>query len=86
MMNGNEYVHKLLMFFLITLHRNTVQRSSVNIELVVVYRSGSKAATLVFLDEFLNLTDYLAVYAAPVVLVGDLNLNLDDHQRRLQSV
>ena len=55
-----------------------IQVSSVNFVLVIVYRLGSEAATLVFFDDFANLVERLAVYTVPVVVVGDINLYLED--------
>ena len=55
-----------------------IQGSSVNFMLVIMYRPGSKAATSVFFDDFANLVECLAVYTSPVVVVGDINLYLED--------
>ena len=54
-----------------------IQGSSVNFVLVIVYRTGSKAVTSVFFDDFANLVESLAVYKALVVVVGDINLYLE---------
>ena len=55
-----------------------IQVSLVNFVLVIVYRSGSKAATSVFFDDFTNLAKRFTVYMAPVVVVSDINLHLED--------
>ena len=49
-----------------------------NFVLVIVYRPGSKAATSVLFDDFANLVERLTVYTAPVVVVCDINLYLED--------
>ena len=45
--------------------------SSAKQVLVVIYRPGSVAANSLFFDEFAAVVDRLAVYAIPVVIVGD---------------
>ena len=62
-----------------------IQGSSVNFVLVIVYRLGSKAATSVFFDDFANRVERLAVYMAPVVVVGNIKLYLED-QSTLSTV
>ena len=54
-----------------------IQGSSVSFVLVVVYRPESEVATSVFFDVFANFVERSAVYVAPIVLVGDINLHLD---------
>jgi hypothetical protein len=51
--------------------------SSAKLLLVVIYRPGSVAANSLFFDEFVAVVDRLAVYAMPVVIVGDVNIHLD---------
>ena len=48
-----------------------------NLLIVVVYRSGSVTVTMLFFDEFADLIEHIAAFAAPIVIVGDINLHLD---------
>ena len=43
---------------------------------VVIYRSGSTAVNAL-LDEFADVIERLAVHAAPIIIVGDMNVHLD---------
>ena len=44
----------------------------------MVYRSVSIAVNTLFFDEFADLIERVAAFAAPIVIVGDINLHLDD--------
>ncbi|PGH39091.1 MAG: hypothetical protein CRN43_11265, partial [Candidatus Nephrothrix sp. EaCA] len=46
--------------------------------LLALYRPGSSRPTTVFYDEFIDLLDQFALYNTQLVLVGDLNLHLED--------
>ena len=53
-----------------------VQGSGANI--VVIYRSCSALAHKLFFDEFANLIEHVAALSAPVAVVDDVNIHLDD--------
>ena len=55
-----------------------VTGAAVNLMLVVVYRPESQTVTSVFFDDFADLVERMAVHAAPIVIIGDINLHLDD--------
>src|SRR6218665_1913338 len=46
--------------------------------LLALYRPVSSRPTTVFYDEFIDLLDQFALYNTQLVLVGDLNLHLED--------
>src|SRR6218665_2515367 len=46
--------------------------------LLALYRPGSSRPTTAFYDEFIGLLDQFALYNSQLVLVGDLNLHLED--------
>ena len=56
----------------------SVQGSEANIEIVVVYCSGSAPVDKLFFDEFADPMERVAALSAPVAVVGDLNIHLDD--------
>ena len=60
---------------LLTVH---VTGAAVNFMLVVVYRPGLQTATSVFFDDFADLVERMAAHSAPIVIIGDINLHLDD--------
>ena len=45
---------------------------------VVICRPGSTAVCSPFFDDFADVVERIAVYAAPTVIVGDVNIHLDD--------
>ena len=55
-----------------------VHCAATNLLIVVVYRSGFDAVNALFFDEFADLIERVAAFAAPIVIVGDINLHLDD--------
>jgi len=48
--------------------------------LAAVYRPGSKSATTQFVSDLADIIERLVIYAAPLVIVGDFNVHLDDIQ------
>ena len=55
-----------------------IQGCGVNLVFVVIYRPGSKTVTLPFVREFADIIERTAAYAAPLVVLGDINVHLDD--------
>ena len=55
-----------------------VHSAATNLLIIMVYRSGSVAVNTLFFDEFTDLIERVAAFAAPIVIVGDINLHLDD--------
>ena len=54
-----------------------VQELGANI-VVVVYHPGSALADKLFFDEFADLMKRVAALSAPVAVIGDVNIRLDD--------
>ena len=48
--------------------------------LAAVYQPGSKSVTTQFVSDLADIIERLVVYAAPLVIVGDLNVHLNDIQ------
>ena len=55
-----------------------IQGQSVNLLVVVIYRPGSRTVDQLFLTQFADIIERLAVFAAPILIVGDVNIHLDD--------
>ena len=51
---------------------------SVKLLFVVIYRPGSTAVCSPFFDDFADVVERIAVYAASIIIVGDVNSHLDD--------
>ena len=49
-----------------------------NLLLIVIYRPGSENITNTFFDDFADLLERVAAYASPLLIVGDVNVHLDD--------
>ena len=45
---------------------------------VVIYRPGSTAVCSPFFDDFADVVEHIAIYAAPTIIVCDVNIHLDD--------
>ena len=50
-----------------------VTGAAVNLMLIIVYRPGSHMATSGFFDDFADLVERMAIHAAPIVILGDIN-------------
>ena len=76
----NYTVHRLQMpsfklFELLAVH---IQSSSLNLIVGVIYRSGFSEVNFTFFDVFADFIERVAaVYAAPLIIVGDVNDHLD---------
>jgi len=55
-----------------------VHRAGFSAVVVVVYRPGCCNATQGFFDDFGDLLERLATYSAPLLIVGDFNIHVDD--------
>ena len=55
-----------------------IHGATTNLLIVVVYCSGSVAVNTLFFDDFADFIERVAAFAAPIVIVGDINLHLDD--------
>ena len=55
-----------------------VRGAGITLVVVVVYRPGSKPADSAFFKDFADIIERVAVRSTPVVVVGDLNIHLDD--------
>jgi hypothetical protein len=49
-----------------------------NLLVIVVYRPASENITNSFFDDFADLLERVAAYASPLLIVGDLNVHLDE--------
>ena len=84
-LNLHHYIHAT---FLTTTHNQEptafefiaayVHRAGFNAVVVVVYRPGSRRVTSAFFDDFSDLLERLATYSAPLMIVGDFNIHVDD--------
>ena len=52
-----------------------IQSGSLNLIVDVIYRSGSAVNSTLF-DEFANFIERVAIYAAPLIIVGYVHLNV----------
>ena len=59
------------------------QNSACNINLVIIYRNGSKPATIQFFDDLALLLSLFASYSSDLVIAADMNLHLDILDDRL---
>ena len=57
---------------------NILQGSGLKLIIVIIYRPGSVPAGVPFLDEFADILERTSEYAAPLVIVGDVNIHLDE--------
>ena len=55
-----------------------VQEGAVNLIVIVIYRPGSRSADSAFFREFAAIVERVASMSAPVVIVEDVNIHLDD--------
>jgi len=55
-----------------------VHRAGFNAVVVVLYRPGSLHVTNAFFDNFNDLLERLAIYSAPLMIVGDFNIHMHD--------
>src|SRR5208282_4912738 len=55
-----------------------IQCQSVNLLAVVIYRPGSRTVDQLSLTQFADIIERLAVFAAPILIIGDVNVHLDD--------
>ena len=55
-----------------------IQEAGVNFVVVIIYRPGSRPADSTFFDEFAAVIERVAALLASVVIVGDVNIHLDD--------
>jgi hypothetical protein len=53
-----------------------MNRSAFNAVIVVSYRSSSTSVTAAFFSDLNELLECVATYAAPLVIVGDLNIHV----------
>ena len=51
---------------------------SVKLLFVVLYRPGSTTVCSPFFDDFADVVEHIVVYAGPTIIVGDVNIHLDD--------
>ena len=51
---------------------------NVDLLVIVVYRPSSENVANLFFDDFADLLERVAAYASPLLIVGDLNVHLDD--------
>ena len=56
---------------------STVKLPHSNVVVLAVYRTG--LITAVFYDELSPMLELLVLYSCPIVITGDLNIHLDDH-------
>ena len=55
-----------------------VHRAGFSAVIVVLYRPGSVTVTQSFFDDFGDLLEWLATFSAPLTIVGDFNIHVDD--------
>ena len=55
-----------------------VHRAGFNAVVVVIYRPGSRSVTQSFFDDFSDLLERLSTFSAPLMIVGDFNIHVDD--------
>ena len=55
-----------------------VHRAGFNAVVVALYRPGSRSATNAFFDDFNDMLERLATYSAPLMILGDFNIHIDD--------
>jgi hypothetical protein len=57
---------------------------------VTLYRPGSAAVTHEFFDEFSSLLEQIVIFSAPLIILGDFNIHMDDvtntHTVRFNSI
>ena len=53
-----------------------IQGGSLNLIVGVIYRPGSSDENSTFFDEFVDLIERVAIYAAPLIIVGDVSIHL----------
>ena len=67
-----------------------LHRSGFNAVVVVIYRPGSQVITQSFFKDFGNLLEHTATFSAQTMIVGDLNVHVDDvsdaNARRLSDM
>jgi Endonuclease-reverse transcriptase len=54
------------------------QSCGLNLLVIVIYRPGSENITNTFFDDFADLLERVAKHASPLLIVGDVNVHLDD--------
>ena len=57
-----------------------VQGAGIKLLLVVLYRPGTTHVTTAFINDLADIVERSAVYAAPLIIAGDINVHLDDVQ------
>ena len=55
-----------------------VHRAGFSAVIAVLYRPGSVTATQSFFDDFSDLLERLATFSAPLMIIGDFNIHVDD--------
>ena len=56
----------------------SAHRAGFNATVVAVYRPGSRSVTQSFLNDFSDLLERLTTLSAPLMIVGDFNIHVDD--------
>ena len=56
----------------------SIHGSGINIVIVVIYRPGSQQADTTFFEGFSDLGERVAAMSAPVIMLGDINIRIDD--------
>ena len=57
---------------------NYIQGRGINLIVIVIYRPGSEYITDAFIDELADLLERLAVFPSPLLILGDVNVHLDE--------
>ena len=56
----------------------SIHESGINLVIVVIYRPGSQQADTTFFEDFSDLGERVAAMSAPVIMLGDINIHIDD--------
>jgi len=58
-----------------------IQAATVELLVAILYRPGSNVVCSKFIDEFADIIERTSIYVAQVVIVGDINVHMDDVDR-----
>ena len=73
--HGKVQLHTYKTLEVLAVYISSAQR---NVLVAVMYRPGSQDASTEFLREFSDILERIATFSCPVIILGDLNLYLDE--------
>ena len=56
----------------------SIHGSGINLVIAVIYRPGSQQADTAFFEDFSDNGERVAAMSAPVIMLGDINIHIDD--------